>query len=511
MTKKTLFLVLVALATLLAFRSPLVAQSRSNVLDKDTFFDMESIGGVNISPDGKQIVFSRSWVDKLKDQYRSTLWIVDVDGGRVRELTTGNRSDSSPVWSPDGKRIAFLSDRDGTNQLHVMWIDTREIAQLTRLEYAPGNIRWSPDGKWIAYTAFIPDNDPILNVKLPERPRGAEWARPAVIVDRLQWGADGRGPVPRGFSHAFVIDAILGGTARQITTGKFNHNSPEWSSDGRTIYVAGLRKPDAEYLRNDFEIYAIDLATLGVKALTDRIGPDANPTVSPKGDWIAYTGYDDKKFTSHVSSIYLMDKSGGAKRLWVGGLMSSPQIVNWALDGSGLYYSVEEKGSSHVYFAPVSGAPKKVTDGVHMLNGLSFSDTGQAAAVRTTFTRPGTLVTFNLRNPSAMKELVDINQDVLEGKKLGEAEELWYTSKDGLKVQGWLIKPANYETWAKVSDGSLDSRRAMVHVFSSIQLGVSEFRGQWLRGPLYKPERKHWIWPGVRQRHSVLVSGQGLR
>ncbi len=194
MTKKTLFLVLVAITTLLAFRSPLVAQSRSNLLDKDTFLDMESIGGVNISPDGKQIVFSRSWVDKLKDQYRSTLWIVDVDGGRVRELTTGNRSDSSPVWSPDGKRIAFLSDRDGTNQLHVMWIDTREIAQLTRLEYAPGNIRWSPDGKWIAYTAFIPDNDPILNVKLPERPRGAEWARPAVIVDRLQWGADGRVP-----------------------------------------------------------------------------------------------------------------------------------------------------------------------------------------------------------------------------------------------------------------------------------------------------------------------------
>ncbi len=184
-----------------------------------------------------------------------------------------------------------------------MWIDTREIAQLTRLEYAPTGIRWSPDGKWIAYTSFVPETEPILNVRLPERPRGAEWARPAVIVDRLQWGADGRGPLPRGFTHAFVIDAILGGTPRQITNGKFNHNSPEWSSDGKTIYVGGLRKPDAEYLRNDSEIYAIDVATLGIRALTDRPGPDGNPTVSPKGDWIAYSGYDDKKFTNHIRAF----------------------------------------------------------------------------------------------------------------------------------------------------------------------------------------------------------------
>jgi dipeptidyl aminopeptidase/acylaminoacyl peptidase len=225
-------------AMLLTVVSLSPAQSRSRYLDKDTFFDMESVGNPSISPDGKQIVFSRTWVDKLKDQYRSTLWIVDVDNGRVRELTTGNRSDSAPAWSPDGKRIAFLSDRDGTNQLHVMWVDTREIAQLTRSEYPPTSFRWSPDGNTIAFTAFIPDNDPILNVKLPERPRGAEWARPAVIVDRLQWGADGRGPLPRGFSHAFVVDAVLGGTPRQITSGKFNHASIEWARDGKTVYGA---------------------------------------------------------------------------------------------------------------------------------------------------------------------------------------------------------------------------------------------------------------------------------
>jgi len=212
-----------------------MAQSRKGTLTKETFMDMESVSNPAISPDGRQIVFTRSWVDKVKDERVSNLWIVDVDGTRVRELTSGTWRDSQPVWSPDGKRIAFLSDRDGTNQLHVLWVDTREAAQLTHLEQAPAGINWSPDGKLIAFTAFEADNDPILAVKLPEKPKNAQWAKPAVIVNRLAWAADGRGPLPQGFTQLYTIDSVLGGTPRQITSGKYNHNTPEWSADGKTI------------------------------------------------------------------------------------------------------------------------------------------------------------------------------------------------------------------------------------------------------------------------------------
>jgi dipeptidyl aminopeptidase/acylaminoacyl peptidase len=425
------------------FLTPVLAQQKR--LDKETFMDMERVGNPSISPDGKQIVFTRTWVDKMKDEYRSNLWIVDVDGTRIRELTSGSWRDSSPVWSPDGKRIAFLSDRDGTNQLHILWVDTREVAQLTHLERAPGGLQWSPDGKQIAFTLFVPDNDPILSVKLPDRPRGAQWARPAVIVNRLSWAADGRGPLPMGHNHVFVIDSVLGGTPRQITSGKYSHSGPEWSADAKTMYVSAIRKPEAEYLRNDSEIYAIDLATLQARALTDRKGPDGNPQVSPDGRWIAYTGYDDKMYTSHLSSLYLMDKDGGGKRLWVGNLPSSPNGVVWAADGSGVYYNMQERGSSNIYFASLDGKVRKVTDGTHVLAGYSVSRNGQAAAVRSSFKNPGTLVTFKLQDAANMKELADVNQDVLTGIKLGDTEELWFTSKDGLKVQGWLIKPADFD------------------------------------------------------------------
>ena len=426
-----------------------LAQSKPRLLDKETFMEMESVGNPEISPDGKQIIFTRTWVDKTKDQYRSNLWIVDVDGTRVRELTSGVRNDSSPAWSPDGKRIAFLSDRDGANQLHVMWLDTREMAQLTHLEQAPNNIKWSPDGKYIAFTSFAPDNDPILSVKLPERPRGAEWAKPAVLVDRLSWAMDGRGPMAKGNTHVFIIDATLGGTPRQITSGKFNHSGFDWSADGKTIFVSGIRKPEAEYLRGDSEIYAIDLATLDVKQLTDRKGPDGNPIVSPDGKYIAYIGYDDKMYTNHVASLYLMDRQGGGKRVWADNLMSSPSDVVWAADGSGIYFEVEEKGSSDIYFASLDGKKRRVSDGVKILNGLSLASNGQATAVRTSFQEPGTLVTFNVRDAGKMTKLVDVNNDMLTGVKLGNAEELWFTSQDGLKVQGWLIKPANFEPGKK--------------------------------------------------------------
>ena len=425
------------------------AQARQGVLDKDTFMDMETVSNAAISPDGSQIVFSRGWVDKLKDQGRSNIWVVDTAGTRLRELTRGSWRDSAPVWSPDGSRIAFLSDRDGTTQIHVLFVATGELSQLTHIDKTPASLTWSPDGRQLAFTMAVPDDDPLLPVQLPKRPRGAEWAKGATIVDRLAWARDGEGPVEPGYTHVFTLDATAGGTPRQVTDGKFNHNNPEWSADGKAILVSGIRKPGAEYLDNDSEIYAVDLTSLAVTPMTDRKGPDANPAVSPDGRWIAYTGYDDKRFTSHVSSLYLMDKSGGSRRTWAGALNDSPSNVTWASDGSGVYYLVRELGGTSLYFAPLNGERRKLGGGTQVFNGLSIANNGQAATVRSTPLEPVHLVTFDVAHPTAAKKLVDVNADVLESRALGQVEEMWFESKDGLKVQGWLVKPVGFQAGKK--------------------------------------------------------------
>jgi dipeptidyl aminopeptidase/acylaminoacyl peptidase len=440
------------LVALTALSAGPAAQS-PRLLDKDTFFEMEGIGNPAISPDGRSIVFAREWIDKMKDQPRSNIWIVGADGSRVRELTRGSWRDRTPVWAPDSRRIAFVSDRDGTEQLHVLYVDTGEIAQLTHLQRPIGNVRWSPDGRQIAFTQLIPDEDPVLRVELPKRPRNAEWAKAPVVVDRLSWARDGTGPIEKGFTHIFVIDAALGGTPRQVTDGKYSHADPEWSADSQTLYFSAIRKPDAEYQRGDSEIYAVDLKTLEMKALTDRKGPDANPVASPDGRWIAYTGYDDRDYTNTISSVYLMDRTGAGKRPWAGNLSESPREIVWAADSSGVFFTAGEKGSTSIYFAPVQGELRKLTDdSPRALSGFSLANGGQAAAVRSTPARPGQLVTFRIadaRNSAAWKMLVDVNQDVLTGVKLADYEELWFPSKDGLRIQGWLMKPANFEPGKK--------------------------------------------------------------
>ena len=443
MLRRSLLAIFVLSATIVA----IPAAQKARLFEKATYYDMESVSNPAISPDGTTVLFSRGYVDMTRDQNQSNLWAIDVGGTRLRQLTDGAWNDSSPVWSPDGKRIAFLSNRSGSTQLHVMWADTRETLQLTRLERAPGGITWSPDGKEIAYTSQVPDETPILSVRLPPAPRGAQLARGAVVVDRPSWGADGTGATTKGYSHVFVVDATVGGTPRQATSGNFNHSAPSWAADGRSIFVTGIRKPDFEYLAGDSEIYNVNLQTGAVTTLTDRNGPDGSPEVSPDGKWIAYTGYDQQKFTSHLSSLYIMDTSGGRKRTWVSKLPSSPSAVTWANDNSGVYYSMQESGEENTYFAPVDigMTPKKVTSGQHVLSAVSFAKNGQAAAIRSSVTQPGQLVTFAASKPADMRVLVDVNADVMTGAVVARAEELKFKSADGLDVQGWLMKPANFD------------------------------------------------------------------
>jgi len=168
--------------------------------------------------------------------------------------------------------------------------------------------------------------------------------------------------------------------------------------------------------------------------------------IDTNGKWVAYTGFDDIRNTFTNANIHLMDATGGAKKTWASGLPSSPSAIAWANDSGGIYYAMEERGLSNVYYLPLDGKPRQVTDGVHVLSSLSLAGNGQAAALRSAFHEPPVLVTFDVKRPSAtLKKLVDVNSDVLDGRSLGQAEELNFRSKDGMAIQGWLIKPSNFD------------------------------------------------------------------
>ena len=181
----------------------------------------------------------------MKDQGASNLWVVDVEGERLRQLTDGTFRDCAPVWSPDGKRIAFLSNRSGSSQIHVMWVDTRETLQLTRLEREPSGLTWSPDGSADRRSPMnLPDETPILPVKLPETPKGAQLAQAAPSSSIVRSGAR-TAPARRQGLHARVRRRRDGrrhaaaGDDRQLQPHARRPGPP----DGKTIYR--LRHPQA--------------------------------------------------------------------------------------------------------------------------------------------------------------------------------------------------------------------------------------------------------------------------
>nr|MBA3296537.1 PD40 domain-containing protein [Acidobacteriota bacterium] len=266
---------------------------KTDRLTLDTFLEMETVSDPQLSPDGAQVIYTRGWVDKMNDKRESALWIMSADGSRNRFLVKG----SGARWSPTGDRIAYTAQGEPKgSQLFVRWMDAEGAAsQITRIEQSPTAHAWSPDGTHLSFTALVEERN-NWPIKMPKAPTGAKWTETPRIVERLNYRRDRAGFTDSGYRHIFVVPAI-GGTPRQVTSGNFDHNGSDWTPDGRSIVFSGLRVESDDYQWRESEIYSVDAADGTVRQLTSRKGPDGNPSVSPDGKRIAYTGYDHTRDT----------------------------------------------------------------------------------------------------------------------------------------------------------------------------------------------------------------------
>ena len=223
-------------------------------------FQLEYTDDVQISPDGSSIVYVRVSHDIMTDRARRNLWIVNADGTNNRPLRSEAKNFMSPRWSPDGKRLAYVSAAEGSPQLYVRWIDTGQTALLTNLVQAPGAIAWSVDGKSIAFTQLVPAKKPPLATP-PEKPEGAQWAPPVKVIDSVVYRADGEGYLESGYQHVFVVSAE-GGTPRQLTEGEFNDDGPlSFTPDNKRLVFSANRGADWERDPQESEVFTVDIAT----------------------------------------------------------------------------------------------------------------------------------------------------------------------------------------------------------------------------------------------------------
>ncbi len=424
--------------------SPLVAQNGEGRLTLDRYLSWEDVSSPLLSPDGTQIVYQRRFIDPMSDSWDSDLWIMSADGSKNRFLVDG----SSPSWSPDGTRLAYTApgEPQGT-QIFVRWMDAEgATSQITRLaEGSPSDIRWAPDGESIAFQMLVPEElGARWRIDMPSRPDGADWTASPRIIERLNYRRDGSGWTPLGYRHVFVVPAT-GGAPRQVTSGDWHHGSFRWMPAGRSIVFQSLRVEDAEHVWRESEIYSVDVETGAVEQLTDRRGPDGSPVPSPDGSLIAYTGYDWSTDTYVEAGLYVMNADGSNPRLLASEKGRSPGDLTWAPDGSGIYFTASMRGTSHLWFAPLRGEPRQVTDGDFLLSVGDIGRNGTVVATKTSPHVPRNLVSFSLRRPSSMQTLHVTNHTHLQEVELGEVEEIWYTSVDGLEIQGWIVKPPDFD------------------------------------------------------------------
>lgn len=415
-------------------------------------WNLRTVSDPVITKDGKRVIYTVTWADPMTDQFYTNLWIVGSDGKDARPLTSGKFKDTSPRLAPDGTRIAFLSNRAGKTQIFLLWLDTLQTAQITNLEQSPSNLSWSPDSASIAYTARVPAK-PSWQVKMPEKPAGATWSDPPIVVTNLRWKADAAGITPPGHIHIFVTPAT-GGAPRQITSGEFNHGggAPVWMPDGKSLLFSADRSPTADYNLDGGDIYRVNLTDGAIAQLTTRKGPDASPVPSPDGKRIAFTGFDYKFQAYTVSSLWVMDADGKNARSVSAKLDRDAHSAVWSPDGSKLLFLADNRGGSQLYSATLDGVVEPLTSGSQRLGSayavstpFTMSANGMIAVTKTSPLEPTDIVVFPASEPSRRTQVTFANDSLMKARTSGAVEEIEYTSFDGRKIQGWIIKPPGFD------------------------------------------------------------------
>lgn len=448
---------LAALLLACASPAPLLAQNVPDTrLTGQDLFSLEVAADPQISPDGSRTAFVRRANDVMSDKAVSSIWLIDNASGELTPLAAGPGSHSQPRWSPDGKRLAYVSTAEGgAPQLYVRWVGTGQSVRITGLPESPGNIAWSPDGSQIAYTMFVPAEGLKLG-KAPEKPEGATWAAPLETYDLLTYRADGAGYLKPGFDKIFVVPAT-GGAPRQLSFGDYHDGGGlTWSKDGQTLYFSGNRSPNWENDPQDAEIYALDIATGSITALTDRDGPDASPVVSPDGSRIAYLGFDDKLLGYHNAQAYVMNRDGSGKRAVAPSLDRSIDSIVWAPDGQALIAQYDDHGETLVARTGLDGSVREIVRGLtgpaldRPYSGGSFSvaKNGTIAYSGGNATKPADVM---LANGGRTRMLTRLNQSLMASKRLGEVRKMTVASSfDGREIEGWLTLPPGYAAGQRV-------------------------------------------------------------
>ena len=404
----------------------------------EDIYDITWVGESEISPDGRHVAFVVTRMERADDSYRSAIWLVDTDDGEPRQFTAGAMRDSAPRWSPDGRALAFLSERgEEKPQLCVISASGGESRVLTKLPLGAGTPAWSPDGKKLVFSAKTGDPpDPDTKKTKPYR-----------RITSMKYRVNGEGFTYDHRRHLFVV-AAEGGEPAQITDGDWDDTQPAWAPDTSAIAFVSARHADREYDSNS-DLWVVPVAGGEPRQITDTRGGCGAPSWSPDGTTIAYINHP---VWPSNGALWLADADGGNLRpvdpgfdreTGLGAPTSSARPV-WCADRT-LLSAAQDRGIAAPIRAKEGATTEWLSEARRMVNWYSVSaDCEWLAMTSTSVTTPAEVSLLNLKT-GVERQLTNFNRRLASSGAIVGAEHFPVPTAEGVEIDCWVMKPAGFE------------------------------------------------------------------
>jgi len=427
-------------------------------IEADDLYRFKLISEPQISPRGDLAVYCEQEVDRKTEKKYAHLWAVPLSDGNPRQITHGKHSDLSPRFSPDGKTVAFLSNREDEKQpqIYLLPIDGGEARRLTDLKGEIASFSWSPDGRRLLLQFRAKDKDEI------EREKDEQKKKLGVVcreIDRVFYKEDGVGYLPKERWHLWTVD-VKTGRAKQLTKGdKYDEWGGVFSPDGDTIAFCSNRSTDPDLDPDAIDLYLIPSSGGEMEKIETPLGPKGSPSFSPDGRLIAYYGREGKGMGWKNTRLWVVPADGKGEAhcitcghdfnvsSWtINDMGSLPQVEpTWSNDGGSIYFQVAHHGNTVLKRASLDGEVSDVIDRVGVVGRFSFDrDQGKLLYFFADMRDPGQVVLHDMRSGKE-RVLTRVNRALLSRIDLGNVEEVWFKGAAGDDLQGWIITPPGFD------------------------------------------------------------------
>ncbi|MGE7766200.1 S9 family peptidase [Peribacillus sp. NPDC096540] len=414
-------------------------------------FHLKSVTDPKLSPDGSMAVYVQTRIDEKTEKYISNLYMFSLITNETQQWTFGDNRDTSPCWSPDGKNIAFISDRSGKKQVHLISTIGGESQQMTHFINGATIPIWSPCSKKLLLSTGLKEGETLFKVK-EEKDLSKEVQR----YDQLKYKWDGRGYFDQLYQQLVIVD-IEKDEAILLTENNVDYHPNAWSPDGKQIaYICGEAEKSDDDLFSD--IFIMDLETKSSKKITGSSGFFKDPKWSPNGEYLSFIGHNKEFAGATFSKIWLYSMFDQTIQCLTEGwdveigdsAIGDFQIgavdpgILWTNDSQGFYFLISDYGNTGVYYGSIEGAMyPSILDPQHIYGLTIDPESHRAIVAISTPVHPGDLFVYNLTN-GEKAQISFVNDEFLQHKYLSQPEPISFPSVDGLTIHGWIMRPTEF-------------------------------------------------------------------